>query len=127
MIGFFDDTKIKYILKEQDGDKLLIVYLRMQLLCLSTEGVIKYDSILPSCNEEIALRLNEDICVVDRTVEILTKLNLVEIMRDGSLFLPEVINATGSETDAAARMREMREKQKENEQNFDAKNLPFTV
>ena len=126
-IDFFDDKNIKYIRKLADGDKILIVYLRMQLMSLKSEGVINYDSILPSCNEEIALQLDEDVNIVEKTIKILAKLNLIEIMHNKSLYLTAIKDVIGSETDAAARMRKMRDKKQEDIEDFNNEQPPFNA
>ena len=107
---FFNDKNIKYIRRLPDGDKILIVYLRLQLLSLKLEGTIQYEKILPSCSEEIALDLDESIELIEQTIDILTRLKLVEIMEDNSLYLNAVAESIGSESDSAERVRKHREK-----------------
>ena len=118
---FFDNKHIKYLRSQQDGDRMTIVYLQLQLKSLKTVGVIKYDKLLPSCNEEIAFDLGEPIELVDRTVNLLETLNLVERLEDDSLYLKAVQDVVGSETQAAQRMRNKRNRDKgysENENPF---------
>ena len=55
---FFDDKQIKYLRSLPDGDKVLITYLKMQLKSLKTAGTIRYDRILPSSEDELALMLD---------------------------------------------------------------------
>lgn len=118
---FFDNKHIKYLRSQKDGDRMTIVYLQLQLKSLKTVGVIKYDKLLPSCNEEIAFDLGEPIELVDRTVNLLETLNLVERLEDDSLYLKAVQDVVGSETQAAQRMRNKRNRDKgysENENPF---------
>ncbi len=110
---FFDNKHIKYLRSQQDGDRMTIVYLQLQLKSLKTVGVIKYDKLLPSCNEEIAFDLGEPIELVERTVNLLEALNLVERLEDDSLYLKAVQDVVGSETQAAQRMRNKRNRDKE--------------
>lgn len=111
--GFFDSKHIKYLRSQTDGDKMTIVYLQLQLKSLKSEGVIKYDKLLPSCNEEIAFDLGEPIELIDKTISLLKTLRLVEELDDDSLYLTAVKELVGSETGAAQRMRKMRSEQKE--------------
>ena len=118
---FFDNKHIKYLRSQKDGDRMTIVYLQLKLKSLKTVGVIKYDKLLPSCNEEIAFDLGEPIELVDRTVNLLETLNLVERLEDDSLYLKAVQDVVGSETQAAQRMRNKRNRDKgysENENPF---------
>ncbi len=111
--GFFDSKHIKYLRSQTDGDKMTIVYLQLQLKSLKSDGVIKYDKLLPSCNEEIAFDLGEPIELIDKTISLLKTLKLVEELDDDSLYLTAVKELVGSETNAAQRMRKMRSEQKE--------------
>jgi hypothetical protein len=42
----------------------VIVYLKMQLKALKTDGLLKYEKIMPNFSEEIALILDEDVNAV---------------------------------------------------------------
>lgn len=111
---FFDEKHIKFLRTLPDGDKVVIVYLKMQLKSLRTEGFIKIDSILPSDIQELSLILDEDEKIVAFTIEALKKLNLIEIMKDGfyMIALQELIGREGS---SAERVRRFREKKKQQE------------
>ena len=115
--GFFDSKHIKYLRSQTDGDKMTIVYLQLQLKSLKSDGVIKYDKLLPSCNEEIAFDLGEPIELINKTISLLKTLKLVEELDDDSLYLTAVKELVGSETNAAQRMRKMRSEQKEAKEN----------
>ena len=105
---FFDSKHIRYLRSQPDGDKMTIVYLQLQLKSMKTVGVLKYDKLLPSCNEEIAFDLGEPLELINNTISLLKKLNLVEELDDQSLYLSAVKDVVGSETKAAERMRKMR-------------------
>lgn len=113
---FFGSKHIKFLRSQPDGDKMTIVYLQLQLKTLKTEGVLKYDKLLPSCNEEIAFDLGEPIELINNTISLLKKLNLVEELDNESLYLTAVKDVIGSETKAAERMRKMRSEKTEDNQ-----------
>lgn len=108
--GFFDDKNIKFLRRQPNGDRLVIVYLQMQLKSLKTEGLIKYDKILPSCEEEIALELDEDAAIVSSAIEQLLRLGLIEKCDDQSIYMTALQELIGTETDAAERVRKHRER-----------------
>jgi len=110
---FFDSKHIRYLRSQPDGDKMTIVYLQLQLKSMKTVGVLKYDKLLPSCNEEIAFDLGEPLELINNTISLLKKLNLVEELDDQSLYLSAVKDVVGSETKAAERMRKMRSEKTE--------------
>lgn len=107
---FFDEKQIKYLRKLPDGDKLTIVYLKMLLKSLRTEGLLKYDKILPSCEAELSMILDEDENIIKLLINALQQLNLIEIYDDESLYLTAVKELTASEGTSASRMRKLREK-----------------
>lgn len=109
---FFDEKYIKALRKLPDGDALTIVYLKMQLKSLKTEGIIQYDHILPSAEEELALVLDEDVNIVRLTLSAIINMGLVEQWENDTLYMVAMQNLIGSETAVAARVRKHREKQK---------------
>lgn len=108
--GFFDDKNIKFLRRQPNGDRLVIVYLQMQLKSLKTEGIIKYDKILPSCEEEIALELDEDATIVSSAIEQLLRLGLIEKCDDQSIYMTALQELIGNESDSAERVRKHRER-----------------
>lgn len=109
--NFFDEKQIKYLRTLPDGEKLVIVYLKMQLKSLRTEGFIKYDKILPSSEEELAMILDEDINSVKFTIGALLKANAIEKLDDGSFYMLAMQDLIGKEGESAERVRKFREKQ----------------
>lgn len=112
--GFFDNKYIKFLRSQESGDRMCIVYLQLQLKSLRSVGMIKYDKLLPSCTEEIAFDLGEPVELINRTVSILEKLNLIERLDDGSLYLSAVKEVVGSETAGAERKRNERRRNSAN-------------
>ena len=109
--GFFDEKQIKYLRKLPEGDKLIIVYLKMQLKSLRTEGLIKYDNIMPSNVEELAMILDEDVNIVALALKALEKTKAIEILDDGSLYMLAMQDLIGKEGASAERVRKFRERQ----------------
>ena len=110
---FFDEKQIKFLRSLPEGDKLVIVYLKMQLKSLRTEGFIKYDQILPSGEEELAMILDEDTNVVKLTVGALLRMGAVEKLDDGSFYMIAMQNLIGKEGESAERVRQFRKKQEQ--------------
>ena len=110
--NFFDEKQIKYLRSLPDGDKLVIVYLKMQLKSLKTEGFIKYDRILPSCSEELAMVLDEELNIVKLTINALMQVGAIEELDDGSLYMIAMQDLIGKEGESAERVRRFRQKQK---------------
>lgn len=110
---FFDDKQIKYLRKLPDGDKLVIAYLKMQLKSLRTEGLLKYDKILPSSEEELAMILDEDENIVKFLISALLQVKAIEKLDDGSFYMIAMQELIGKEGRSAERVRNFRERQKQ--------------
>lgn len=107
--NFFDEKYIKALRRLPQGDSLVIVYLKMQLKSLKTEGIIKYEGILPDSISELALVLDEDENIVKLTVEALVRYGVIERWENETFYMSAMQQLIGSETQAAARVRKHRE------------------
>lgn len=107
---YLDSPKIKKLRKIAGGDTYTIIYLKMQLLSVKTQGAIEYEGIEPSFAEELALKLNEDIDNVKITLSYLESQGLIEASEESTYLLPEALKSIGSETESASRMRALRTK-----------------
>ena len=111
--NFFEEKQIKYLRSLPDGDKIVIAYLKMQLKSLKTEGFIKYDSILPSNIDELAMVLDENTNIIKLMIGALQKVNAVEILDDGSFYMIAMQDLIGKEGESAERVRRFRERQEQ--------------
>lgn len=107
---YLESPKIKKLRKIAGGDTYTIIYLKMQLLSVKTQGAIEYEGIEPSFVEELALKLNEDIDNVKITLSYLESQGLIEASEESTYLLPEALKSIGSETESASRMRALRTK-----------------
>ncbi len=112
---FFDQTAIKKLRRLAGGDTFTIIYLKMQLLSLRNDGMIAFEGVEDSFEEEMALRLDENTEDVQMTVLFLKKHRLLEEASENEHLLPEAIKNIDSECDSAARMRNLRERAKHKE------------
>lgn len=105
--GFFREREIKKMLKLDNGLACLIVYQRLMLLAMNSEGYLAYEGTEESMFEQLALELDEDPDLIEETIDFCIKNGLLEI--DGDLYLltraPELI---GSESESAERVRKHR-------------------
>lgn len=114
---FFKSKRIKKLRNMAGGDTYTIIYLKMQLLSLRTEGVLQWAGLEDNFANELALDLDEKPEDVEVTLMYLLKTGLAETLDNVSFFLPWVLENTGSETAAAQRMRDMRDRIKLEERN----------
>ena len=107
---FFSALKIKKLRKTTNGDLLTIIYLKMQLLSVKNGGVLLFEGVESSFEEELALALDEDIDSVRATLLYLQNQGMLQRMDGNRYLMPDVVRNVGSESDSAARMRKLRDK-----------------
>jgi len=108
---FFDSKRIKKLRKMAGGDTYTIIYLKMQLLALRTEGVLQWTGLEDNFADELALDLDEKPEDVEVTLMYLLNTGLVETVDKSTYLLPWVLENTGSEGASAQRWRDWKARQ----------------
>lgn len=109
---FFQRKEIKRLRKIAGGDTYTIIYLKMLLRSIMSEGKLYFDGLEDDFAAEVALDLDENEENVQITITYLLNSGLLEMRSDDEYYLPDTKNSTGCETAVAARVRRHREKQK---------------
>lgn len=109
---FFRSKEIKKLRNQAGGDTYTIIYLKMLLLAIKTDGILKWTGIEDDFAEELALDLDEKPDDVRVTLAYLLKIGFAEIVDNVTFFLPHVLENTGSEGSSAQRVRDFRARQK---------------
>ena len=107
---FFDSKRIKKLRRIAGGDTYVIIYLKLQLKAMKTDGLIEYTGLEPTFADELALDLDENPDDVRVTLNYLLSTGLAETNNQETFFFPYAVNNVGSETAGAQRMRDMRER-----------------
>ena len=106
---FFGQKEIKKLRKLPGGDTLTIIFLKLQLLSLDNNGIIYFDGIENSFEEEIALEIDEEPDNVRFTISYLLKIGWIEESNtDEAISYNLVKIEVGSESTSAARVRRHR-------------------
>ena len=116
---FFSSIKIKKLRKNEDGNLLTIIYLKMQLLSVKNGGVLLFESVESSFEEELALVLDEEVTYVRQTVGFLRTQGMLEQLDDRQFLLTDAAPNIGSESESAARVRRLRCKRNAQPLHFD--------
>ena len=111
--GFFRDKRIKKLRRIAGGDTYTIIYLKMQLMSLKTEGKLYFEGIESNFVEELALDIDEEVENVKITVAYLMNSGLLQEVEADSYVLPETVKSIGSEGSSAERVRKHRAKKKQ--------------
>ena len=98
--NFFKNARIKKLRKIAGGDTYTIIYLKLMLLCIDNEGIVIYEGIENTLEEELALKLDEEKENVLVTLNFLKTNELLIEKEEGDVYLPEAYENTGSETHA---------------------------
>jgi len=109
---FFGSKRIKKLRNMAGGDTYLIIYLKLQLKAMKTDGIIQFDHLEDNIMDELALDLDEKPDDVAATLIYLTHCGLAETSDQESFYFPYAVENVGSENSSAARVREYRKKQK---------------
>lgn len=109
---FFQRKEIKRLRKIAGGDTYTIIYLKMLLRSIMSDGKLYFDGLEENFAAEVALDLDESEENVQITITYLLNSGLLEMRSDDEYYLPDTKNSTGCETAVAARVRRHREKQK---------------
>ena len=109
---FFQRKEIKRLRKIAGGDTYTIIYLKMLLRSIMSDGKLYFDGLEDDFASELALDLDEKEENVQITIQYLLKSRLLEMCSDEEYYLPDTKDSTGCETAVAVRVRRHREKQK---------------
>ena len=111
---FFDRAVIRYLRKLPDGDTIVLIYLELLCISLSSEGFVYTDGLYQSIEEDIALMLGEELMTVKLALSALEAAKL--ITRGGEkddYFMQEYPEMVGSEVDSTRRVRALRARKKQ--------------
>ena len=109
---FFQRKEIKRLRKIAGGDTYTIIYLKMLLRSIMSDGKLYFDGLEDDFASELALDLDEKEENVQITIQYLLKSGLLEMCSDDEYYLPDTKDSTGCETAVASRVRKHRERKK---------------
>ena len=109
---FFTSKRIKKLRKMAGGDTYTIIYLKLQLAALTTEGILTYTGLEGNFAAELALDIDENENDVAMTLSYLLSVGLAETSDNVKFFFPYCELNTGSEGSSTQRVRQFREREK---------------
>lgn len=112
---FFTSKRIKKLRSIAGGDTYTIIYLKMQLKALKTDGYLYFDGVMSDFAEELALDIDESAEDVKVTINYLMSVGLLETNDGEEYKLPFLDNCIGSETAHTQRQRDYIKRKKERE------------
>ena len=112
---FFQQHQIKVLKSLPNGRLYALIYLELLAESTSHEGELRYSQMLPYDIITLSAVIDEDKDNVEKAIETLINLELVEVLDDGTIYMREIQRLIGSETGSAERQRLHRQKVKNNE------------
>lgn len=105
---FFQSLRIKRLRKMENGDTSVVIYMKMMLISLANEGLIRYEGLEESFESEIALALDEDEEIVGYTIPRLVEIGLIEWNADKECFMKDVPEMISSKKASSVKRQEQR-------------------
>lgn len=115
---FFEDDTIAFIEEQENGKEYVIFYLKLVLKSLAREGhLIRYvgEMMMPYDVKALAKLTNTDFDTVRSAMDLFVQIGLITKLDTGELYMNQIEEMIGTETNKAALMRELRAKRKDNE------------
>lgn len=110
--GFFERKEVKLLRMTEKGELSVLIYQKMLLNALETDGVIYFEHLTETFEEELALALNEDVESVRTVTQFLIKKNLLTSVDDG-FYIETFSEMVGKESSSTDRVRNYRQRKKE--------------
>jgi len=124
---FFEDETIKFIEEQENGIKYSNFYLKLCLKSVKTEGkLIRLvgETLIPYDINSLSKLTGVDFDTVRSAMNLFESIGLVKILESGEIYLSQIDELIGSETNKAQLMRRLRAQQKKIKGNAVTQMLP---
>lgn len=111
---FYEDDTIQWIEEQENGVAYVNFYLKLLLKSLKDDGyLIRFvgTRLIPYDVKSLARLTNTDLDTVRVAMQLFEQVGLVELLDSGEIYMSQIDEMIGSETQAAKRMRRLRAKQ----------------
>lgn len=105
---FFQQHQIKVLKSLPNGRLYALIYLELLAESCSHSGELRYSNLMPYDIVTLSAVIDEDKDNVEKAIETFIRLELVEIVDDGTIYMREIEKLIGSETGQTIRKREKR-------------------
>ena len=105
---FFKRHDIRIIEEMPNGKDYILFYLKLLLESIDHEGYLRFSDAIPYNEQMLSVVTNTNVDIVKAAMKLFLDLNMMEIFDDATIYMNEVQNLIGSETDSAERVRRHR-------------------
>ena len=103
---FFDSDELKILESMQDGYLYSNILLKLYLKSLGNSGRLMYRNVIPYTPEILATLTGHQVGTVEKALDIFKKLELIEILDNGAIYMMDIQNFIGRSSSEADRQRE---------------------
>ena len=89
--NFFEEDTIAWLEEQPCGETLVIIYLKMLLKSLNSNGFFKIDKLFSTGEEELALILDEDVSLVSYALDVFLSIGLVKKDEQGNFIVMNIM------------------------------------
>lgn len=111
-VDFFQNLALKKLRKIPGGDTYLLIYQKLMLLTVNSEGHFQLQGLEQTLEEELALILDEELETIKIVLQLSTAFKLINRINEDTFFIPQVPDLIGKYDDSSARVAAYRERQK---------------
>ena len=108
--------EVRYLRRKEHGEIYVIIYLKLLLMSLETNGQIKFEHYSETPEEEIAFAIDEEVEHVKAVLDFLISKNHITVSND-VYCIKKLAEMVGKEGRTASIMRNARAKEKQNDSN----------
>lgn len=106
--NFFDSDEMIVLESMPDGYKYSNILLKLYLRSLKNEGKLMFNDRIPYNSNILAQVTRHSIGDVEKAIQVLSDLNLIEILDNGAIYITDIQNFIGTSSTEADRKREYR-------------------
>ncbi|WP_425535802.1 phage replisome organizer N-terminal domain-containing protein [Enterococcus faecalis] len=111
--NFFEEDTIEWLEEQPNGKEYCLIYLKLCLKSLKTDGVLVRNvgsMLIPYDAETLARVTNSTVDTVKVAMDLFKKIGLIQLLDTGEIYINQLNELVGSETEAAKQKRLQRSK-----------------
>lgn len=112
--NFFEEDTIEWLEEQPNGKEYCLIYLKLCLKSLKTDGVLVRNvgsMLIPYDAETLARVTNSTVDTVKVAMDLFKKIGLIQLLDTGEIYINQLNELVGSETEAAKQKRLQRSKE----------------
>lgn len=113
---FFEEDTIQWLEEQENGKEYSLIYLKLCLKSLKTDGFLARhvgEMLIPYDEKAIAKMTNSRIDTVLIAMNVFKEIGLIDVLENGELYMTQLSEMVGSETESAVQKRLERSKKKQ--------------